>query len=53
VISNDRSFVIDAVADDGVPAGVAAIALNQSATGPTTVIDIDAAVTDVRLEAGA
>ena len=35
-----------------VGATFAAIALNQSATGPTTVIDIDAAVTDVRLEAG-
>jgi NADH-quinone oxidoreductase subunit G len=52
VTANDRSFVVDAVADDGVPAGVAAIALDQSATGPTSVIDATAPVTEVRVEAG-
>jgi NADH-quinone oxidoreductase subunit G len=51
VISHDRSFVVDAVADAGVPAGVAAMSLNQAAAGPSTVIDATAAVTDVRLEA--
>ena len=51
VTANDRSFVIDATVTAGVPAGVAAIALNQAEAGPSTVIDATAAVTEVRLEA--
>jgi len=51
VSANDRSFVVEAVADAGVPAGVAAIALDQSVTGPSAVIDAVASVTEVHLEA--
>jgi NADH-quinone oxidoreductase subunit G len=51
VSANDRSFVVEAVADADVPTGVAAIALDQSAGGPTAVIDATAPVTEVHLEA--
>jgi NADH-quinone oxidoreductase subunit G len=52
ITSNDRSVVVEAVPDAGVPVGVAAMSLDQSAGGPATVIDASAAVTDLRLEAG-
>ena len=51
VTANDRSFVVDSVVSAAIPAGVAAMALNQAEAGPTTVIDATAAVTEVRLEA--
>jgi NADH-quinone oxidoreductase subunit G len=50
VSANDRSFVVKAVADDGVPRGVAAIAGAQANAPVGNLIKADAAVTDVRLE---
>lgn len=50
VIASDRSFTASVTADAGVPVGVAVMAVNQSRTGPSEVIDISLPVTEVRLE---
>ena len=50
LISNDRSFVVDAVLDPGVPAGVVVLPFNQSNVMPTTLIDSTSDVCEVRVE---
>ena len=51
ITGNDRSFLVEAHKDESVPQGVAAIGLNQVDAAVTTLIDVGAPVTDVRLEA--
>ena len=51
ITGNDRSFLVEVQRDESVPQGVAAIGLNQAGAAVTTLIDANAPVTDVRLEA--
>ena len=50
VTSSRASLVVEAVADPGVPRGVAAMAFNQPGTHAGDLIDATARVTDVRVE---
>ena len=50
VTSSRASLVVEAIADPGVPRGVAAMAFNQPGTHAGDLIDADAGVTDVRVE---
>jgi predicted molibdopterin-dependent oxidoreductase YjgC len=50
VTSSRASLTGEALPDEGVPRGAAALALNQTGANPTELIDARAPVTDVRVE---